>query len=140
MKISKNNFRRFALAFASLLCVTFMTSANATNVYNNFPVSIRYIGATQNAPIFELAFTNEVVQEFEIIITDKFNTIYKENIKGKGLVRKFQFINEEASANFKDELTMLDVEIRNLTTNNVITYKINPSTRAQNEIELVAVN
>ena len=140
MKISRNNFRRFALAFASLLCVTFMTSANATNVYNNFPVSIKYIGATQNAPIFELAFTNEVVQEFEIIISDKFNTIYKENIKGKGLVRKFQFINEEASANSKDELTMLNLEIRNLTTNNVITYKINPSTRAQNEIELVAVN
>lgn len=140
MKISRNNFRRFALAFASLLGVTFMTSANATNVYNNFPVSIKYIGATQNAPIFELAFTNEVVQEFEIIITDKFNTIYKENIKGKGLVRKFQFINEEASANSKDEPAVLSVEIRNVTTNNVITYKINPSTHVQNEIELVAVN
>ena len=140
MKISVNNYRSFALAFASLLCITFMTSASATNVYNNFPVSIKYIGATQNAPIFELDFTNEVVQEFEIIITDKFNTIYKENIKGKGLVRKFQFINEETSSSLKDESSILNVEIRNLSTNNVITYKINPSTHVQNEIELVAVN
>ena len=90
MKISRTNYRLFALAFAALFCVTFMPSASATNVYNNFPVSIKYLGTTQNAPIFELAFTNEAVQEFEIIITDKFNTIYKESIKGMGLVRKFQ--------------------------------------------------
>lgn len=140
MKISKSNFRRSAVAVVTLFCVAFMSSANAENGYNNFPVSIKYLGAAQNAPIFELSFTNEMVQEFQITITDKFNTVFTEKIKGKGLVRKYQFVNEDISATSKEEVHVINVEIRNLSTNNVITYKINPNTRVQNEIELVAVN
>ena len=56
------------------------------------------------------------------------------------MVRKFQFVNEELIGSSKDEVTVLNVEIRNLTTNNVITYKINPDSGVQNEVELVAVN
>lgn len=140
MKISKINYRLFTVAIIALFSVIFITPAHAENGYKNFPVSIKYLGAAQNAPIFELSFTNEDVQEFQIIITDKYNTIYKENIKGKGLVRKYKFVNEEVSISSKEELNIINVEIKNLSTNNVITYKINPNTRIQNEIELVAVN
>lgn len=140
MKISKNNYRYFTAAIIALFFVAFATAAPVENGYKNFPVSIKYLGAAQDAPIFELSFTNEIVQEFQITITDKYNTIFTENIKGKGLVRKYQFVNQEASNISKDDANVLNVEIKNLSTNNVITYKINPNTRVQNEIELVAVN
>ena len=140
MKILKSNFRRLTVAIVALFCVAFMSSANAENGYNNFPVNIKYLGAAQNAPVFELSFTNELVQEFQITITDKYNTIFTEKIKGKGLVRKYQFVNEDVSAITREDVNVINVEIRNLSTNNVITYKINPNTRVQNEIELVAVN
>lgn len=140
MKILKNNYGLFTVIFFLLFSVTFMPTAHAENVYNSFPVSIKYVGGVKNSPIFELSFTNEINQEFQIIITDKFNTLYTENITGKGLVRKFQFVNEELIGSSKDEVTVLNVEIRNLTTNNVITYKINPDSGVQNEVELVAVN
>ena len=90
--------------------------------------------------VFQLSFTNEITQEFLITITDKYNTIYTETIKGKGLVRKYKFVNEEASIVSREDINVINVEIKNLSTNNVITYKINPNTRIQNEIELVAVN
>lgn len=140
MKILKSNFRRLTVAIVALFCVAFISSANAENGYNNFPVNIKYLGAAQNAPVFELSFTNEIVQEFQITITDKYNTIFTEKIKGKGLVRKYQFVNEDVSAITKEDVNVINVEIRNLSTNNVITYKINPNTRVQSEIELVAVN
>ena len=140
MKILKSNFRRLTVALVALFCVAFISSANAENGYNNFPVNIKYLGAAQNAPVFELSFTNEIVQEFQITITDKYNTIFTEKIKGKGLVRKYQFVNEDVSAITKEDVNVINVEIRNLSTNNVITYKINPNTRVQSEIELVAVN
>ena len=140
MKILKSNFRRLTVALVALFCVAFISSANAENGYNNFPVNIKYLGAAQNAPVFELSFTNEIVQEFQITITDKYNTIFTEKIKGKGLVRKYQFVNEDISAITKEDVNVINVEIRNLSTNNVITYKINPNTRVQSEIELVAVN
>ena len=140
MKILKSNFRRLTVAIVTLFCVAFISSANAENGYNNFPVNIKYLGVAKNAPVFELSFTNELVQEFQITITDKYNTIFIEKIKGKGLVRKYQFVNEDISAAAKEDVNVINVEIRNLSTNNVITYKINPNTRVQNEIELVAVN
>ena len=140
MKISKNNYRLFSVAIVALFCVIFASPAHAENGYKNFPVSIKYLGAAQNAPVFELSFTNEITQEFLITITDKYNTIYTETIKGKGLVRKYKFVNEEASIVSREDINVIHVEIKNLSTNNVITYKINPNTRIQNEIELVAVN
>ena len=83
------------------------------------------------------AFTNKNVEEFEITVTDKFNTIFSENVKGKGLVRKYQFVSNELNgASAEDEIT---VSIKNTVTKNVKTYKLYPGAGAVTDKELVAV-
>ena len=132
MKNSKNNFRIFVAALAALFSTAFTSAAHATESTGNGSVSVKYVGAVNNAPIFQLSFTNEKVEKYIITITDTDNTIYTETIKGKGLVRKFQFVNNGS------EEDVLHVEIKNLSTNKVITYKINPATHVEVETELVA--
>lgn len=132
MKNLKINSRIFVVALVALFSVAFTSTAAATDKTANPAVSVKYIGAVNNAPIFQLSFTNENEEHYEIKITDKENIIYTETIKGKEVVRKFQFVNN----GIEEEL--LYVEIKNISTNKIITYKINPATTIQAETELVA--
>ncbi len=132
MKNSKNNFRIFFVALAVLFTTASTVAAHATASTGNVSVSVKCVGTVNNAPVFQLSFTNERVEKYIITITDSDNTIYTETIKGKGLVRKFQFVNNGS------EEDVLHVEIKNLSTNKVITYKINPATNVEVETELVA--
>lgn len=129
MKNSKNTFRIFVVALVALFSVN---AAHATNGSGNSPVSVKYVGSVNAAPVFQLSFTNETVEQYEIKIIEANEAIYTETVKGKGLVRKFQFVN-----NGSDE-DVLKVQIKNISTNTVITYKINPNTKIDVETELVA--
>lgn len=136
MTNSKNNFSIFVVALVALFSVSFSTAAHAADNTNSLPVNLKYLGASNNAPIFELSFTNEKVEEFEITVSDKSNTIYTETLKGKGLVRKYQFVsNEIAGSSVEDEIV---VTIKNTTTNTVVTYKVHPGAPVEAEKELVA--
>ena len=132
MKNLKIKSRIFVVALVALFSFAFTSTAAATDKTANPAVSVKYIGAINNAPIFQLSFTNENEEQYEIKITDKENIIYTETIKGKEIVRKFQFVNN----GIEEEL--LYVEIKNISTNKIITYKINPATTIQAETELVA--
>ena len=132
MKNLKNKSRIFIAALVALFSVVFTSAASASGNTAYPAISVKYIGAVNNAPIFQLSFTNEKEEQYEIKITDKDNTIYSETIKGKELVRKFQFVN-----NGSDE-DVLYVEIKNVSTNKIITYKINPATTVEAETELVS--
>lgn len=133
MKNSKNNFSIFVVALVTLLTVAGTTSAHATNNNSgNSPVTLKYVGSVNAAPIFQLSFAYETVERYEIKIIEANDDIYTETITGKGLVRNFQFVN-----NGSDE-GVLKVQIRNIATNTIITYKINPNTKVEVETELVA--
>ncbi len=133
MKNSKNNFSTFAVSLVTLFTVAGTTLAYATNNNSgNSPVSVKYLGTVNAAPIFQLSFTNETVEQYEIKIIEANDDIYTETITGKGLVRKFQFVN------YGSDEGVLKVQIRNISTNIVITYKINPNTKVEVETELVA--
>lgn len=133
MKNSKNNFSTFAVSLVTLFTVAGTTLAYATNNNSgNSPVSVKYVGTVNAAPIFQLSFTNETVEQYEIKIIEANDDIYTETITGKDLVRKFQFVN------YGSDEGVLKVQIRNISTNIVITYKINPNTKVEVETELVA--
>jgi Ca2+-binding RTX toxin-like protein len=132
MKNSKNNFRIFVIALAALFAAAGTNTATAIDNKGNLPVSVKYVGAVDNAPVFQLSFTNEKEEQYEIKVMDATDTIYTETVKGKGQVRKYQFVN---NGNGDDVLL---VQIRNTSTNAVITYKINPSSKVEAETELVA--
>jgi hypothetical protein len=136
MKNSQSKFRVLVVSIAALFGITCTSAAHAGEATGNFPVTVKYVGALNNAPIFQLSFTNETVEQFEIFITDKFNTIYYEKIKGKGLVRNFQFLSDESEGgSVDDEITVV---IQNTATKVITTYKIQPNAHVEKEMELVA--
>lgn len=136
MKNSQSKFRVLVVSLAALFGVTCTSVAHAGEATGNFPVTVKYVGALNNAPIFQLSFTNQTVEQFEIFITDKFNTIYYEKIKGKELVRNFQFLsNESEGGSVDDEITVV---IQNTATKVITTYKIQPNAHVEKNMQLVA--
>ena len=132
MKNSKNNFRIFVVALVALFTVAGTTAAHAINKVGDAPVQVKYGSAVNAGPVFQLSFTNETEEQYEIKILEANEAIYTETVTGKELVRKFQFIN-----NGSDE-DVLKIQIKNISTKAVITYKINPTTTIEAETELVA--
>lgn len=136
MKNSMINFRTLVVATIALFSVSFASATSLEDGANNIPINLKYLGANNNSPIFQLSFTNTNIEQFEITVTDGYNTIYTETVKGKGLLRKYQFVsNELNSSSVDDELV---VAIKNTTTKTVVTYKIHPGAPANKETELVA--
>jgi hypothetical protein len=129
MKNSNTSLRIFVLALTALFSTAFTNAAHATETA---PVSVKYVGTFNSIPVFQLSFTNEQPETYEITVTESNNVIYTEKITGKELVRKFQFINDGSGED------VLKVSIKNVNTKKVITYKINPSTHIEVEKELVA--
>jgi hypothetical protein len=115
MKNSNTSLRIFVLALTALFSTAFTNAAHATETA---PVSVKYVGTFNSIPVFQLSFTNEQPETYEITV--------------KELVRKFQFINDGSGED------VLKVSIKNVNTKKVITYKINPSTHIEVEKELVA--
>lgn len=137
MKNLKINFRILVVALVALFSVSLTASANVPVEKTNVPVNLKYLGAANNAPIFQLSFTNENIEVYEVTITDKYNTIYSEVIKGKGLVRRYQFVNNETSGIATEEEEVV-VAIKNIATNNVVVYKLHPGSPIDAAKELVA--
>ena len=130
--------RIFAAALITFFSVAFTPAAHAAESTSDVPVTVKYVGAANNAPIFQFSFGNETVEQFEITVSDKYSTLYSETIKGKGLVRKYQFVNNDSIvAPADDEIV---VTIKNIATKNVITYTLHPGAPTENERELIAVN
>ena len=137
MKNLKVNTRIFLVALATLFSISVTTAAHATDAVKDFPVSVKYYHSGFSAPVFQLSFTNDKVAKFEIVIKDKYSTIFTETLLGKGLIRKFQFVNNELSGDLTEDET-ISVEIRNITENTVVAYTIHPNSRVEKEKELVA--
>lgn len=137
MKNLKINFNIFVVALVTLFSVSFTTAATAADGTTNLPVNLKYLGVANNAPIFQLSFTNEKAEAFEVTITDKYNTIYTEVVKGKASVRRYQFVSNEANVVAGEDEEIV-VSIKNIASNNVVVYKLHPGSPVEAEKELVA--
>jgi hypothetical protein len=137
MKNSQRKFRNGVVALVALSGVAFTNAAHATKTNGTVPVIVKCVGTANDAAIFQLSFTNEKNEQYDVTISDKFNTVYYEKIKGIEQVRKFQFYSSDTDGgSIDDELTVV---IRNRTTKAVTTYKILPNVKVERETELVAV-
>ncbi|MFZ4057848.1 MAG: hypothetical protein ACOYKE_06900 [Ferruginibacter sp.] len=120
---------RFLFTVAALLgTMSFSAPAMAADVNKENPVEISVIHVEDDAPVFQLHINNENLENFTVVIKDKQGIIYTESLKGtsKDLVRMYQFVKEDANA--EDEIT---IEVKNASTNKVITYTIYPSNANQ---------
>ncbi len=137
MKNLKNKFRIASIAIAVVITISFMPAAKAGDDNGKFPVNVKFIGAQNDAPVYQFSFTNQKEEEFTITVSDKYNVIYTETVKGVGLVRKFQLVKNNLYDNTDDNEVV--VEIKNTTTSNVINYRINPTAYPQTKSETASL-
>ena len=137
MKTIKNTHRSFIVALALIFTLTASNNVKAAVENDYVPVAFRYVGVANNAPVFQLSFSNEQVESFTVTIKSKDNIIFFEKLKGtnKTLLRKYQFINEGATYNDDEQIT---IEVKNTTTNKVVTYTFNVNEAASKGNDLIA--
>ena len=137
MKTIKNTHRSFIVALALIFTLTASNNVKAAGENDYVPVAFRYVGVANNAPVFQLSFSNEQVESFTVTIKSKDNIIFFEKLKGtnKTLLRKYQFINEGATYNDDEQIT---IEVRNTTTNKLVTYTFNVNEAASKGYDLIA--
>ncbi len=136
MKNSKNNFRPLLVALVTLFNVAFTTAAHAKETTGTDPVTVKFVGTSNNVAIFEISFASDSLSQYEISISDNFGRIYYEKVKGKDLSRKFQFVNNVADGGYADDEIL--VSIKNIATKEVSTYKILPNASTGKENNFIA--
>ncbi len=113
MKIFKTNAILLAILFAGL------TSFAKTNNDNKPFVEINLVGTIQEHTVFQLTLNSEVMDLYTIRITDaKGNFMYKEELKGKGVNRKYAFAEDEAIE------TPVRVEVTSKSTGKTEVYEV----------------
>ncbi len=138
MKNSANKFRIALIAMVTLFSVALTSTAVAGNNDGGFPVDAKYYASGTQSGVFQLTFTNDNAEEFEITVTDGFNTIYTETVKGKGQVRNFKFLKNETN-NEATEDNQRVVEVVNKKTKNVITFNLDLNNHTQVRTETIAM-
>ncbi|MEO8405903.1 MAG: hypothetical protein ABI480_14955 [Chitinophagaceae bacterium] len=121
-----------AVALATIFTVGFTSAALANDGKNVIPVELKYLGKFKNQPLFELNFTNADESEFVVIIRDQDGTVlYKDNVKGGSISKKFLLNTEELGS------VDLQMEIIGKKTDKTVVFAINQNSRV---VEDVVVN
>jgi len=93
-KALRNVLTTMALTFVTLLAST--TNADANDKIKSLPVEIKYLGNTNQRPVFQIDFDNQEEGDVYLYIKDSYgSTVYTEVIKIKKYSKKFEFENME---------------------------------------------
>lgn len=131
MKTLVINTRIAVIAIATLFTLG-LTLPAAAGENIPAPVELRYLGKINNQPVFELVLDNSEENKYTVIIRDEFNNVlYKDNVKGKNITKRFVLNTEELGD------LEIKFEITNSKTDKTIVYEVNRKARM---IEDVVVN
>lgn len=113
-----------AIALLLVLALNFSTEAQANNENNPSGVDLKFIGNVKNQPAFQLTYNGTTENEFTVVVRDQYsNTLYKDNVKGSSISKKF-VLNME-------ELGDVDVtfEIYTKNSNKPVVFEVTKNTR-----------
>ena len=126
------NTRIFAIALAATFAVAFTTPALAIDDKKTIPVELKYIGNIKNQPVFQLNFTNAEESQYTIVVRDENNNVlYRDNVKGSNITKKFLInLEEVGDVNIRFEITGKKTE-------KTVVYEVNKKSQV---IEDLVVN
>lgn len=133
MNVNKviNKAKLAAIAFVMIL--TLASSASFAITKEVSSVEFKYIGSTNNQPVFQLNLNNKDEDEFIINLkTATGEVLYSEKISGKQIERKYRLNTDEIDGN-----TGIHVEVISKNNSNKVVYAVNRTTRI---VEDVIVN
>ncbi len=101
------NTRIFAVALAATFAVAFTTPALAIDEKKAIPVELKYIGNIKSQPVFQLTFSNAEESQYTIVVRDENNNVlYRDNVKGSNITKKFLLnLEEVGDVNVRFEIT-----------------------------------
>ncbi len=125
------NTRLVAIAFVALFTTAFVSPASANDEKNVIPVELKFIGTSNNQPLFHLVFSSADEKEFFISIRDQYgNVLYKDKAKGSSFTKKFLVDTDElGSTDLKFEISSKDFE-------KPVVFQINNQTRVVDDVTI----
>ena len=95
MKTKMNATKMATIALLALCTIGTSTTALAEKTPNE-PIELKYMGKTENQPVFQLNLNNPETSEYFISIKDENGKVlYSEKVKGENVTRNYRFdVNE----------------------------------------------
>ena len=116
----------FASAFTVAPAQSFISYAAGNSV------EFKYLGTTNDQPVFQLNLNNNELAEFVVTLKDHSgNVLYTETVSGKQISRRYRLDTDEIDAND------IKVEVSNRKDNSKTVYTINRNRRV---VEDVVIN
>lgn len=119
MKKIINSSSLFTIGLITIFTSAFTSVSSSSG--KELAVELKYAGGSDNHKLLQLVIAgSEHQNDFNIIIADKFGyTLYKENVKGEKIIKKFLFDTDEIG----DDRLRFEVFCRK--TNRSVIYTIN---------------
>ncbi|MDE3184895.1 MAG: hypothetical protein KGM16_15900 [Bacteroidota bacterium] len=95
MKTKMNATKMVAIALLAICTIGTSTTALAEKTPNE-PIELKYMGKTENQPVFQLNLNSTKDSEYYISIKDESGKVlYSEKVKGENVTRNYRFdVNE----------------------------------------------
>ena len=91
MKTKMNAAKMIAMALLAICTIGTSTSALAGKTPNE-PIELKYMGKTNDQPVFQLNLNNPKASEYYISIKDESGKVlYSEKVKGENVTRNYRF-------------------------------------------------
>ncbi len=91
MKTTMNAKKMVTIAMLALCTIGSINTATAAKDPNE-PIELKYMGKTENQPVFQLDLNNAASSEYYISIKDENGAVlYSEKVNGENITRNYRF-------------------------------------------------
>lgn len=134
MKTVINTLSRTAIVLLAVFTMSFSTNTGTPGKKADNPAELKYIGSIDNQPQFQLNFKNSESEEFLVIIRNKHSEVlYKENIKGANISRRYRLNTDDFDS------TGITFEVVNKKTKSRVAYTVNETSRLVSDVSITAL-
>lgn len=129
MKNVLTNTRMLAIAIAASFTTAISAPALANEDKKTIPAELKYLGKIQSQPVFQLNIANTEESQYTIVVRDEDNNIlYRDNVKGSNISKKF-LLNLEEVGNMK-----IKFEITGKKSEKTVVYEVNKTSQVVEDV------
>jgi hypothetical protein len=136
MKQVLKNKSIIALTLFAIFSTAAAPAALANDSSRVIPVELKFLGEVKNQLVFQLNFDGNVEEnDFTVTITDETgNQLYKENVKGEKITKRYLIYSDEIGDN------SLRFQITSKKSNQSVVYEVNHETHFVQDVVVNKLN
>lgn len=117
------------------LCTMGLSVATFANVKTDEPIEVKFIGKTENQPVFLLKLNNQQSEKYLIVIKDRNNNIlFSENVEGVDISRRYRMDLGQADVSSSD--FGINIQVTSAKTHKTEVYTISSTQRVIEDFEV----